>query len=65
MNILYRLWLVGLTFFTIVLTVLLFALFVIIVLPWYILKGDIKFLIKVIDNLMTFLDKLGNKFDEQ
>ena len=65
MNILYRLWLVGLTFFTMVLTVLLLAWFGILAVPWYILKGDLNFPVKIIDSLMTFLDKLGNKFDKQ
>ena len=65
MKILYRLGLVILAFFGIILIVLTFTLFGIIVLPWYILKGDIKFLIKVIDNLMKFLDRISNKFDEK
>lgn len=64
MKILYRLGLVILAFFGIILMVLTYALFGIIVLPWYILKGDVKFLIKVIDNLMEFLDRISNKFDE-
>jgi len=65
MKILYRLGLVILSFFTIVLTVLLLAWFGILAVPWYILKGDIKFLIKVVDTFIEFLDRISNKFDEQ
>ena len=65
MNILYRLWLVVLTFFTIILIVLLFAWFGILAVPWYILKGDLDFPVKIINDFMAFLDKLENKFDEQ
>lgn len=48
-----------------VLTVLLFAWFGMLAVPLYVLKGDLNFPVKIINNLMIFLDKLGDKFDEQ
>ena len=48
-----------------ILIVLLFAWFGILAVPWYILKGDLDFPVKIINDFMAFLDKLENKFDEQ